>query len=147
MEIAAALSGIKGALDLAKAAIDARDHAKAAEAIAHMTSLLLEANSSALAMSGEARALSAQLDAVTRELRHLQQRQNERDQYLLDQIARGRFAYRFRGNAEGVPVHYLCQNCSDTGNKSVLRLNPGYDGFVDEWVCANNESHLIRMDR
>lgn len=147
MEIAAALSGIKGAIDLAKAAVDARDDAKAKEAINGMIGLLLEANISALAMSDEARRLSADLDAASRELREVRQRQGERDQYRLQQIARGRYVYDFVGDGGGTPGHYLCQNCFDTGIKSVLRLDPGRDGFADEWVCANNREHMVRMDR
>lgn len=147
MEIAAALSGIKGALDLAKMAIDSRDEAKAKEAISNMVGLLLEANTSALAMSGEARKLSIDLDTATRELRELKESQRQRDQYVLHQIGRGRYVYRFLGDTSGTPVHYLCQNCFDGGVKSVLRLNPGYSSFSDEWVCANHEQHLIRMDQ
>lgn len=147
MEIAAALSGLKGAIDLAKAAVDARDDAKAKEAINGMVGLLLEANTSALAMSGEARKLSADLDTATRELRELKARQGERDRYLLHQIARGRYVYSFVDDGRGTPAHYLCQNCFDGGVKSVLRLEPGVEGFVDEWICANNREHMIRMDR
>jgi hypothetical protein len=117
MEIAAALSGLKGAIDLAKTAIDARDDAKAKEAISNMMGLLFEANSSALAMSTEARRISTELDAATRELRDLKHRQTERDQYVLDQIARGRYVYKYVGDSSPTPAHYLCQNCFDGGGQ------------------------------
>jgi hypothetical protein len=141
MEIAAALSGIKGAIEIAKAALDARDDAKAKAAIADMMGLLLEANTSALAMSSEARKLSADLDTAMRELRQLQERQREREKYELHEVARGRFVYR----SQVEPAHYLCQNCFDTGVKSVLRLTH-YASFEDDLVCANNASHNVALD-
>jgi hypothetical protein len=141
MEIAAALSGIKGAIDIAKAALDARDDAKAKAAINDMIGLLLEANTSALAISNEARKLSADLDAKTLELRELKERQRERENYVLYEVARWRFVYR----SQLEPAHYLCQNCFDSGVKSVLR-HTHYASFEDELVCANNAAHNVALD-
>jgi hypothetical protein len=140
MEITAALSGIKGAIDIAKVALDARDDSKAKAAINDMTGLLYEANASALAMSNEARKLSADLDSATRELREMKERQRERENYALHEIADGRFVYRSQGD----PAHYLCQNCFDTGVKSVLRLTH-YASFPDDLVCANNAAHNVAL--
>jgi hypothetical protein len=150
IEIAAALSGIKGALDLVATAVNARDDAKVREAIAKITGLLLEANNSALSMASEARRLSVELDAALKELREIKDLQAESNLYQLHRVAEGRFVYRFlmpdSGDAKSPPSHFICQNCFDGGVKSVLRFNSGRECFPDEWVCANNEKHTIVLD-
>lgn len=149
MEIAAALSGIKGALELASAAVDARDSAKAKTAISDVTSRFMDAQIRLVEMTERLLLLQTQLATANQQLEEAKRRLAEREQYVLHEITRGTFAYRFQpsdaaGTQGSVPTHYLCQPCFDKGVKSVLnRIESAYMGLLQ--ICPTCK-HEISID-
>lgn len=146
MELAAALTGAMKTYELAKLAMEARDEGKAKAAISAMADRFHEMQGAALEASERAFTLQSKVEELSTQLREAQDRQAERQNYVLHEIVGGAFAYRFEPSAESgqqgrVPVHHLCQNCFDGGKKSVLRLVRYNMG--PEWVCAIDGHHNI----
>lgn len=151
-EITGALTALRATYELARIGLDARDDAKLRTSIFDMSERLSAAFAAGLAMSEKNIDLMARLHDVESELRELQGRVADRENYVLHEIAPGRFVYRFKPSAEtakerGVPTHHLCQNCLDAGKKSVLRLVTGAEWEPPVLACAENSGHAITLDR
>lgn len=127
-EFTAALGALKGTWDLARVALDARDDAKLRTALSDMAARLLDVQTSALGLADQVSSLQGELLNAQAQLRELQGRLAEREQYVLHELAPGFFVYRFQplsvpADGRPVPVHHLCQPCFDAGKKGVLRIS------------------------
>ncbi len=142
MEIATALSGIKGLIELAKTGLDARDDAKVKSALSDMSEKLLAAYGTALQMAEKNSELQATLREMERSHADLKSKVDERSQYQLVPLGPGGHAYQASLNQAQQPV-YLCQNCYDKGVKSVLRYKSRSDYFAAEWICAEHKDHAL----
>lgn len=150
MDITMALTAVRGALDVARGALDARDDARVKAALSDMAGRLFDANLAALSVADRAQSLASKLADAAAELRELKDRQAEIEKYVLKECAHGCFVYAPKPSTvalEGrtIPRHYLCQNCFDRGIKSVLRLEP--DAVTGDYlICAENDRHMVRVD-
>ncbi len=139
----AALAGtLKTCYDLGNAAIGLNDSNKLSTAIAQMNKQLLEAQHSLFVLSGQAFALQQQLVQSEEQKRKLEASLEERDRYVLFEVGREQFVYRFKVEQEvaagpGIsqPAHYICQPCFDNGRKVVLRF---FDSstFGPHYTCS-----------
>lgn len=147
IEIAGALTGAKTLLDMAKAALDARDDAKVRQALIDAQGQLLEAMSAALDIKTRASALFEQLEAAKGEVRELKAQIEDRARYALTEIRPGAHAYASKPAQEGQgePAHYLCQPCYDKGVKSVLRSEPPREGRNGSYTCPAAQQHTITL--
>jgi hypothetical protein len=149
MEILAALSGLKSALDLARLAIDARDDAKIKTALAEVSELYIAALTAAADSAKRFHDLQTEHLLLKDEQRDLRHRIEERSKYRLEAIGPGVFCYRADlDEASGEPAHFLCQPCYDRGIKAILRLMPRYtpdDQAV--WSCPENGGHDLVVSK
>jgi hypothetical protein len=115
MDIAAAISALGQAISFARTAVEARDDAKAKQAIMDISSHLFVVHEVATKLAIENQKLQA-------EAREIKQQQLDEERFALHEIEPGRFALRFEPRqAERTPVHYVCQACFAAGKKVVLR--------------------------
>jgi len=130
LEISAALASLSSLMGIAKTAVEARDDAKAKQAISDMSDRLMAALQGALGLAENASSLRMRLDEAEAELAKLKSEVSERSRYQLAKLgtAGDFFAYRLRPAAELVerqdePAHFLCQPCLDGGKKVVLHVD------------------------
>jgi hypothetical protein len=143
MEINSALIGVKSLIDLAKAALDARDDAKVKDALISMQDRLYEATSAALSAQEKVAALQDTATKLKDDLREIQAQVHEKERYPLAEVRPGAYAYAYHPVDDGKtePAHYLCQNCYDAKIKSVLRRSTN-DRILQ---CAHNSAHNITL--
>lgn len=139
IEIGAALSSARALLNIATAAIEARDDAKLKAALIDLNSKLMDASLVALNTIGKSAELQAALHVAQREKADLQRQIDERSRYTLAKISEDRevFAYVSQPAQEGddAPPHYLCQLCYDKGVKAVLQGGDFYGAKT--YDCPN----------
>tara|TARA_B100001105_G_scaffold253676_1_gene247715 strand:+ start:203 stop:733 length:531 start_codon:yes stop_codon:yes gene_type:complete len=154
MDLFAALSGAKTALDMLNLAVDARDAKKIASATEALQKRFTETSLMALESVTQATALATTLAALQDEhaklrSRHaeLEQRMRERERYVLTEVDTGVFVYAYQPVEDGAntPPHYLCQACYDDGVKTVLQLVPAKVNAHPHYRCVREASHHVAL--
>ncbi|MGL6245683.1 hypothetical protein [Pseudomonas sp.] len=143
MEITAALSSLSAAIGLVKSASDARDEAKINTAMSEVNRRYFELSMAAIELVEKCNALLCTNADIQTQLSELQRKARERENYLLHEVAPGRFAYRFNPtNDTGDAPHYVCQTCQDKDIKSVLHVtNDSMLGTT--YQCLNCKDHTF----
>lgn len=121
-EIAAGVTSLRAALDIAKAMIGLRD----AEVFRSKSVELYGLVAEALGQSIEAhKAQAAQLDAICAleaEVARLKAWDTEKQRYELKNLGAGTVAYVLKPDARGTePPHWLCPSCYHDGKKSFFQ--------------------------
>lgn len=143
-EIASALTGATAALNLIKAGIKARDDARVQAALTDMADRLTAATMAALEMSQRMRALDAQIADLAAQLRDAEQRQAQRERYVLRQIRPGLFVRSAKASDDGLtPAHDVCQACFGDSGKVISVLQASPNGSVLR--CFINAAHNLRI--
>ena len=132
-EIAAAVTGIRSALDLTKAMVGLRDAEAFRTKSIELRGLILESLDKAI----EAReTYSTQLDrvrALEAEVSSLKDWNADKQNYELRSIGGGTVAYMLKPDKRGSePPHWLCPNCYSKGQKSFL--NPTGADVGGGWI-------------
>jgi hypothetical protein len=120
-EIAAAITGIRSALEVTKAMVGLRDAEAFRTKSIELRGLILESLDKAI----EAReTYSTQLDrvrALEAEIASLKDWNAEKKDYELKGVGEGAVAYMLKPEKRGSePPHWLCPNCYTKGQKSFL---------------------------
>lgn len=121
-EIAAAVTGIRAALEITKAMVGLRDAEAFRAKSIELQAVVLDAFERAI----EAReAYSTQADrirALEAEVAHLQAWDAQKQQYELKPIGQASMARILKPEARGAEhPHWLCPNCFERGRKSLLQ--------------------------
>lgn len=145
LEITAALGAVRTAVDIARMAVDARDDARAKQAIAEIQMKLLDVMSAALAVSEKAAALQAALVESQDAHRQLKAAVAEKEACTLAEIRPGGYAYSSKLLQEGNYQHtpYFCQPCYDKGVKALLKFSPAREGADALWECPETKQHEV----
>jgi hypothetical protein len=120
--IAAALSSLKAAKDIAQAMIGLRDAAAFQEKQIEFQSKLLDANNAAFAAQEERSAMLERISELEKEVTRLEAWEAEKQRYELKPLAAGSFAYTLKTEAQGTePPHHICTRCYEHQQKSILQ--------------------------
>ncbi len=154
MTVTAAIAGLKNAVDLAKAAVAARDEIKLAEMQQSINDRVIDVQNAALALQEKQAAARDEIDELKESLRsakativELERTQSERENYSLHEVSRGSFVYALKEEAPGItvsgePRHYICQKCFDGPEKRKVTLDftPGQQAgpysLKPHWTCS-----------
>jgi DNA-directed RNA polymerase subunit RPC12/RpoP len=122
MTISGAISGLKGAADIAKSMIGLRDATVIQGKVVELQSAILAAQTSALAAQSEQFALIEQIRALKEEIARAKAWEREKEKYELKELHPRSLAYAIKPDAQGSqPNHYLCANCFEQGEKRILQ--------------------------
>lgn len=126
--ITAAITGINGAVNLAKNAIGARDQQLLDKAETELTKQLLQVSQTALALVGENATLVQQNGKLEEENRKLKDFSGDLSNYELYRTAEGGLCYRAKPEVpEAQLAVHLCANCIAEGVKTFLQpINGGF---------------------
>jgi hypothetical protein len=137
-EIAAAITGIRSALDVTKAMVGLRDAEAFRTKSIELQGIIMDAYEKGI----EAReAHSAQLErvrALEAEIASLKDWSAEKQDYELKNVGDAAVAYMLKPDKRGAePPHWLCPNCYSKGQKSFL--NPTGAQVGRGWIfkCPN----------
>ncbi len=142
--IAAGLSALQAAGDIAKSMMGLRDTAMVQGKVIELQSAILSAQSSALSAQAEQAALLQEIDKLKKEMARLEAWETEKQKYKLVQLADGVFAYSLKEDATGgEPPHEICANCYQQGFISILQREHRFPGRTEHAVCAGCGADLV----
>lgn len=152
MDFSTAISSALGMVQIADAALKARDSTKASQAISEIQLKLVELSMSALTVTEKNMSLANEVRSLQDELNELKRKASDWDKYTLAEVCIGVHAYQPKkyGTDSGIPFHYLCQPCYDKGIKSMLRFLSHFKGNpqdnYSEWLCPEDKKHSFRLN-
>jgi len=123
-ETVTALGGLKTAFDVAKALISAKSDSERLAAIADLQAALIDIQHQTLALQAAMAELQDEAITLRRSNETLQRRSTDLSRYQLVKFDEtGAAAYRLRPEHVGGDEidHYLCPNCYQKGEKSILQ--------------------------
>lgn len=137
MTVTAAIAGLKNAVDLAKAAVAARDELKLAEMQQSINDRVIDVQNAALALQEKQAGARDEIDELKEQLRsanekiaELDRKRAIRSQYVLHQLTEGVFVLASTSADTSQPAHLICQPCMDNDNKlGVLQQTSKYGGI------------------
>jgi hypothetical protein len=120
-EITAAWTAIKAASEGIKALLNTVTNAETKKAISGIQDSLLEVQAKLLAAQAEYQTLTEVKHDLERKLVEHEKWDAEKARYRLQEVAGGTFVYVLKPeNADGEPIHWLCPNCFQRREKSIL---------------------------
>jgi hypothetical protein len=121
-EIAAAVTGIRSALDIAKAMVGLRDAEAFRSKSIELQTVILESLDKAIEARESYAAQLDQIRALEAEVARLKAWDAEKQSYELKGIGSGSVAYMLKPEARGSePPHWLCPTCFAQGKKAFLQ--------------------------
>ncbi|KWD07206.1 hypothetical protein [Burkholderia stagnalis] len=138
MTVTAAIAGLKNTIDLAKAAIAARDDLKLAEMQQSINDRVIDVQNAALALQEKQSAARDEIDELKEQLRaanakisELDRKRTVREQYVLEELAEGVFALAsIDPDTSDHPPHYVCQPCMDNNSVTAILQQTGKYGTI-----------------
>lgn len=135
-EISAGLSSLKAAKDIIQGFNAASTQAAINEVKLDLQSHLLEAQQALFAAQEAHSASSQRIASLEQEIVRLKNWEAEKQCYELADTGRGTLAYRHKAGMEnGEPPHWLCPNCYQQGQKSIMKHEFIAVGKVKTLVC------------
>jgi hypothetical protein len=121
-EVAAGMTALKSAFDLAKGIAEIGDAARRNAQAIELQRQILTAQESALAANSAQTALLENIRSLKEEVARLEAWDAEKEKYKLEQVYSGAFARVLKEDAGGSePPHWLCTNCFEHNRKSILQ--------------------------
>jgi hypothetical protein len=131
LEINAAITGARHALDVLKNLFALSTDAKVNQAIIETQSTILDMQSKLTDAKMKYEELAEAKKALERQLADQSKWEEEARRYELTDIGETRFVYGLNMNlSNGEPSHCLCPRCFGNRKKCILTRDPGNDFFV-----------------
>jgi hypothetical protein len=121
--ISAALTSLNAAKDIAKALLELKSLGEVQSKVIDLQNQILAAQGSALEAQGEQFEVKKKLTELEQEIARLRAWEKERARYTLIELSPGVFVQSVKDDArENEPKHWLCCNCFNEGEKSILQF-------------------------
>lgn len=144
--LAAALSSLKAAKDIAEAMIGLRDGAAFQAKLLEFQSKLIDANNAAFAAQDERAALLQRIRDLEEKVASFERWETEKQRYELKDFG-GAFAYTLKPEAQGAePVHEICAKCYQDGKKSILQIVPGNNSRTHLGIRPTHRCHSCKSE-
>jgi hypothetical protein len=130
------LSALKTAYDMSKSFLGVRDSVVSQGQIFELQRQILAAQESALSAQAAQTALLEEISGLKKQVAYLEAWDGEKEKYKLTKTAGGPLAYVLKEQAESPePDHYLCANCFEDHQKSILQPETRHPGRSLVLVC------------
>ena len=138
MDIITAASAFSQAHQIIKVLLDLKVDSETLAKITALQSVLAEAQTSQLALLEQNSSLLKIKNDLEKEIARLETWAHESQRYKLHGIQSGVVAYALKeSHTNGEPPHWLCVNCHNNGQKSIL--NRGKVGGIDHtYTCSRH---------
>ena len=123
-EISAALNSFKTIKNILKTLMDHKAFANHKELLIELQGAVISAQTDTLNFQSQNAVLIAKKGDLEKEIARLKAWDTERQRYEMKKVAPQVFAYVIKKSMQGgEPVHWLCCNCYNNREKSVLQLS------------------------
>jgi hypothetical protein len=142
-EIPAALSAIKTLGDLTALVLRTKVDSAVTEKAIESQSAMISLQSAMLSLQSQYQSLLRDKDDLEKRLISMENWNAEAQKYSLTQIASGVFVYTLKlDEADAAPPHWLCVNCYEKKQKSILqRVSSNYEGVL--YSCPNCKYEIL----
>lgn len=132
-----AIGSIKTAAETVKSLINLRDLAMMQSKAIELQTQILSAQGSALEAYETQTTLLREVRELKEEMARMKTWDAEKQRYELKKLGHeGVFAYALKADAQGAePPHWICPDCYQKGEKSVLQQITRYPGRADVRLC------------
>ena len=138
-EISATWTALNAAAKAAASALKTVEDVKAKEAIADIQNSLIDVQAKLLTIQSQYEDLTEVKQQLEEKIMQYEKWDAEAARYKLQEVAKGIFVYVLQGDhASGEPIHWLCPNCFQKREKSILS-KPAVD-------YANYRCHRCQFD-
>ena len=142
-EIAGGLTALNALKDIAKTVADLRDAAAFNEKRVELQSKIIEAQTGAMLAHEERSKLIQRVGFLEEEIARLKAWDSEKKRYELKRWGHGAFVRILKEDCkDGEPVHALCVNCYERGEKSFLHSNGKHVTLEHLWICPVCKSSI-----
>ena len=143
-EIAAAVTGIRAALDITKAMVGLRDAEAFRAKSIELQAVVLDAFEKAIEARETYATQADRIRAVEAEVTDLKTWNAEKQRYELKTVGHGAVAYMLKPEARGTETpHWLCPNCFAKGQKAFFQPDGRKVGRDSIYLCAGCKSQMI----
>lgn len=104
--------------------------------VIELQGVILTLQASLLDVQKEYALLTQENDSLIKELEASKQKNNLNSEYKLTEISKGKFVYTPAGEDRNKPDHWLCSNCFDKGQKSIIQMY-NQNQFGQFFQCPN----------
>jgi hypothetical protein len=140
-EIAAAITGIRSALEVTKAMVGLRDAEAFRAKSIELQGVVLDALDKAIEAREAYAAQGDRIRALEAEVARLKAWDTEKQDYELKKVGDGAVVYMLKPDKRGNdPPHWLCPNCYANGQKSFLNSTGASAGRGGIYRCSNCDS-------
>lgn len=144
--ISGMMAAMKNMLDVGNAIVDAKGDIDRMGLVFEFQTKLLAVNTAALDAQTEQIRLQERIRELEKRIGELESWEKERERYDIKQVANGGFAYIMKDPQEGETEIFLCANCFDRKEKSILQrtpIQPGGWGNGDTlYQCSRCKSKI-----
>src|ERR1700730_14432489 len=149
--IAASLSSLKAAKDIAQSMIGLRDAAAFQGKLIEFQSEIIDANNAAFAAQEERSALLEKVRDLEKQVADFKAWEAEKQRYKMEQVWPGATTYVLKSETQGTEtIHWLCARCYQEGKKSILQLGTRVGdevGRLKGWECPSCKTNIfVRSD-
>ncbi len=145
-ELAALLSSLNTAKDIAKTMVGLRDGAAFQAKVLEFQSAILDANGRVFTANEERSALIETIRDLEQKVAAAEAWAAEKQRYELKELGNGTMAYAVKESMRaGEPPHWICANCYADGKKSHLQPEIKPPGRTEVYVCHRCSSELIAV--
>ena len=148
--IAAALSSLKAAKDIAESMLGLRDAAAFQGKLIEFQSKIIDANNAAFAAQEERSALLEKVRDLEKQVAEFKAWDAEKQRYKMEEVWPGATTYVLKSETQGTEtIHWLCARCYQEGKKSILQLGTkeGSSVQLKGWECPSCKTNIfVRYD-
>jgi hypothetical protein len=128
--ISTVLTSLSSASTIAKALIDLKVSSEVVGKVIELQSQIVAAQTSTLAAQEQQHELRKQIESLERDIAKLREWDSLRGQYPLREISPGVYVRELNDpTITGEPAHWLCCNCFDQHEKSILQWQNTVNGI------------------
>lgn len=141
--MAAALSSLKAAKDIAESMVGLRDAAAFQGKLIEFQTKLIDANNATFAAQDERAVMLERIRQLEKEMADLKTWETKEQEYELQNLGFGAFAYMLKPEARGTkPAHWVCTNCYEHRHIAIMQ-NVMKKGIGQEWTCPSCKSTFL----
>ncbi|HGG5994874.1 TPA: hypothetical protein ACJG4C_003904 [Salmonella enterica subsp. diarizonae serovar 61:r:z53] len=148
-EIAASLSAIKSAIELAGVISDAKNESEREKAVHELRRQLTALQIENLQLAQLLTAQYEEIHSLKRELRDANEIKRNLEAYAIYKTASGQFIYAVREgfDEENASFHYACPHCYHQGQVAILQPSPTADHDMFHKVHCLQCKNIFSLDR
>ena len=134
--ITGTISGLKTAGDIAKSILELKSISDVRSKVIELQSAILSAQSSALEANANQSALVEKIRTLEKEIADMKAWDSQKQRYQLISPWNGAFVYSLKESMkESEPPHWICTNCYENGERSILQERGNPKTAYREFFC------------